>query len=284
MGETEDYGDGCVPLAHGTSHQDGGSDKIAVGELLGELHDEQKSAWTKVSGKPATFAPTVHATSHEAAGADVITAEGLAGELTAEQKSAWAKVSGKPTTFAPPFASSAEIIAGTEAAKATAPDQIAAAKAAGYFGKLVQIQHAVVTDVISGNVSFPIDNSIPQSNEGFEIITCKITPKNVANLLFIIAETIYGTFSTNACQLAMALFQDATAGALAAVTCGTHYAYGCKTLTHKMVAGTVAETTFKVRFGSDSANTITLNSVPATGGRVFGGVASTTLTIMEYST
>lgn len=148
---------------------------------------------------------------------------------------------------------------------------------------LAQVQHAVVTAVVSGTTIMPIDDTIPQNTEGFEVITCAITPKSETNLLVIIAETIYGSYTPNACHLAMALFQDTTAAALAAVTCGSHASYGCKTLTHKMVAGTTSATTFKIRFGSNAANTITLNSVPEASGRVFGGVASTTLTIFEYT-
>ena len=87
MSETEDYDKSATPTAHKTSHQDGGSDEIAVTGLAGLLADGQT--------------PLAHKTSHQDGGTDEILVEGLAGELTAEQKSAWAKVSGKPTTFAP---------------------------------------------------------------------------------------------------------------------------------------------------------------------------------------
>jgi len=39
---------------------------------LGEATDEQKSAWAKVSGKPATFPPSGHHASHEKGGADEV--------------------------------------------------------------------------------------------------------------------------------------------------------------------------------------------------------------------
>ena len=101
MGESEDY-DGAGGISpHGTTHQDGGSDKIAVDALLGELAAEQKSSWEKVSSKPLTFAPAAHGTTHQDGGSDKIAVDALLGELAAEQKSAWAKVSGKPTAFAP---------------------------------------------------------------------------------------------------------------------------------------------------------------------------------------
>ena len=101
MAETEDYDKSATPTAHKTTHQDGGSDEISVEGLAGELTAEQKSAWSKVSGKPTTFTPAAHKTTHQDGGSDEISVAGLDGELTAEQKSAWSKVSGKPTTFTP---------------------------------------------------------------------------------------------------------------------------------------------------------------------------------------
>jgi len=102
---------------HAVVHQDGGADEISIAALSGEAADEQKSAWTKVSGKPLTFDPTPHHASHEPGGADEITfptdhaadhenggvdeisITGLSGEAADEQKSAWTKVSGKPITL-----------------------------------------------------------------------------------------------------------------------------------------------------------------------------------------
>ncbi len=72
MTETEDYDKSATPTLHHASHEDGGSDEIAVGGLAGELADEQKSAWAKVSGKPAAFPPEGHHASHEEGGSDPI--------------------------------------------------------------------------------------------------------------------------------------------------------------------------------------------------------------------
>jgi len=72
MTETEDYDKSATPIAHKASHQDGGSDEISVEGLDGELSAEQKSAWGKVSGKPATFTPAGHGESHEPGGSDPV--------------------------------------------------------------------------------------------------------------------------------------------------------------------------------------------------------------------
>jgi len=97
MGETEDYTESVA--AHKASHEDGGADEVNVDGLSGELADEQKSEWSKVSGKPTTFPPEAHGEEHEAGEADEIDVGGLSGQLADEQLSSWAGVSGKPTWF-----------------------------------------------------------------------------------------------------------------------------------------------------------------------------------------
>lgn len=82
MAETEDYAEVTAPEAHAKSHEDHGSDEINVAALSGELADEQNSAWTKVSGKPATFPPDStlsHGSTHENGGSDKINVTGLVG-------------------------------------------------------------------------------------------------------------------------------------------------------------------------------------------------------------
>lgn len=182
------------------------------------------------------------------------------------------------------FASSAEIITGTEAAKAAAPDQIALAKAAGYFG-LVQVQHAVVTAVVSGTTTMPMDDSIPANTEGFEVITCAITPKSAANKLLIIANIPLLYASTDVGSAGIALFQDTTAPALAAISKGRTSgatSQGHATLVYSMVAGTVAATTFKIRAGANDTGTIYANSQYDSGTRIFAGVSAMTLTVFEF--
>jgi hypothetical protein len=81
MAETEDYGKSAIPLAHKTTHENGGSDEISVDELSGQLADDQPSAWALVSDKPSTFAPAAHKTSHQDGGSDEISVAGLSGLL-----------------------------------------------------------------------------------------------------------------------------------------------------------------------------------------------------------
>jgi hypothetical protein len=81
MAETEDYDKSATPLAHKTTHENGGSDEISVDELSGQLADDQPSTWALVSGKPTTYPPDHHKTQHQLGGGDTISVAGLSGLL-----------------------------------------------------------------------------------------------------------------------------------------------------------------------------------------------------------
>ena len=85
MTETEDYDKSAIAAAHAASHQDGGSDEISVEGLAGDLADPQESTWTRVGGKPTTFAPEAHKTSHQDAGSDELSVTALSGLLADPQ-------------------------------------------------------------------------------------------------------------------------------------------------------------------------------------------------------
>lgn len=149
---------------------------------------------------------------------------------------------------------------------------------------LVQAQHAVVTAAVSGTTIMPIDDTIPQNTEGFEVITCAITPSSASNLLIILANVCVSYYDPVGSYLsAMALFQDTTASALAAVLTNASGTSVPTTLVHKMTAGTTSETTFKIRVGPGGAGTVYINTANGVTTRRFGGVHSTTLTILEYT-
>lgn len=69
MNESEDYKRPVVPDAHSASHEDGGTDEVNVGDLSGELADNQP--------------PKDHASDHKAAGSDdLLSAPGAIGGAT----------------------------------------------------------------------------------------------------------------------------------------------------------------------------------------------------------
>jgi hypothetical protein len=80
----------------------------------------------------------------------------------------------------------------------------------------------------------------------------------------------------------VALFQDSTANALAAVVrpMGNANLHSINLL-YWMTAGTTSSTTFKIRAGSGTAGTTTFNGV--SGARYFGGVSNSNLSISEVT-
>jgi hypothetical protein len=53
------------------------------------------------------------------------------------------------------------------------------------------------------------------------------------------------------------------------------------TVTHVMTSGTVSPITFRARVGTTTAGTITLNG--SAGGREFGGVLFSSISVTEYA-
>jgi len=149
---------------------------------------------------------------------------------------------------------------------------------------LAQIQHAVVTAAVSGTTIMPVDDTIPQNTEGFEVITCAITPKSASNLLVIVANVAVSYYEpTGQYHAAVALFQDTTANALAACCANAAGGLAPTPLVYKMTAGTTSSTTFKIRVGPRGAGTVYVNTAYQQTTRMFGGVSATTLTIFEYT-
>ena len=143
------------------------------------------------------------------------------------------------------------------------------------------VQRVLVTDaaVATGTTVMVEDDSIPQKTEGDEYITVTITPTDTANKLRIttnlmVAGSANGTFVT-------ALFQDATANALAVTSQNTPSTNNNVTalLVFEMVAGTTSATTFKIRVGNTAAGTTTFNG--SAGSRRFGGVAASFIEVEE---
>lgn len=145
----------------------------------------------------------------------------------------------------------------------------------------VQVVNTQTGAVNTGTTIIPYDDTIPQITEGDEYMTLAITPTSANNKLKI---EVVGHFahSTIRPAFAIALFQDTTANALAAMCAGSNYSAGqdmpiC--FTHYMTAGTTSETTFRVRAGASAAGTTTFNG--AGGARKLGGVMASSITITE---
>ena len=147
-------------------------------------------------------------------------------------------------------------------------------------GSVLQVVNFQTGAVATGTTVIPHDDSIPQITEGTEFMTLAITPKNTSNLLKI--DVVMHVTMNGANYMISALFQDTTASALAAIN--VSLAQGANwtnslSYTHYMTAGTTNATTFKVRGGPNGSATFTFNG--QSGGRIYGGVAASSITITE---
>lgn len=148
--------------------------------------------------------------------------------------------------------------------------------------KVLQVVNVMEGGVITGTTVMPLDNSIPAKTEGDELFTLAITPFATVNKL-LIEVVIAGMTSSGGADTVVALFQDDTTGALAAasVTVTTASQMNPVSFTHYMTAGTVVETTFKVRVGPGLSGTATVNG--SASGRLLGGVMASSITITEIA-
>jgi hypothetical protein len=150
-----------------------------------------------------------------------------------------------------------------------------------HVGGIVQIVNTQTGAVATMTTLIPSDDTIPQITEGTQVLSATITPKSAANKLKIDV-VLYTQESTGGnTVITGALFQDATANALAAGFSqnGTTYNDPPIVFTHYMDAGGVAATTFTVRVGPQASATVTLNG--SGGVRMFGGVLRSSITITE---
>lgn len=146
-------------------------------------------------------------------------------------------------------------------------------------GFAVQTVSTKYSAYASGTTVLPYDDTIPQSTEGVEFMTQAITPKSATNKLIVEAKLMLGHSAGT--DITAALFQDATANALAADANYQGAAGGGITLVlcHEITAGTTSPITFKVRAGGAAAGTTSLNG--PNGSRKFGGITCSYIKVTE---
>ena len=122
------------------------------------------------------------------------------------------------------------------------------------FDPVVQRVSTETGTVATGTTTVPSNNSIPQNTAGDQYMSLSITPKASGNILRIDVTTFFAN-SASATNLVAALFQDATANALACGYMGSNSASQPVNIsfTHTMTAGTTSSTTFKVRIGGSAS-------------------------------
>jgi hypothetical protein len=149
--------------------------------------------------------------------------------------------------------------------------------------KIVQVVYTQSTANTTGTTLTPLDTSIPQNNEGTELLTLAITPTNTSNILRIDIDVKVGRDASSG-WVTQALHQDSTAAAISSrsiygnsvneVSAGTAWTYF-------MEAGTVSETTFKLRAGPNNSQTIRMNGDAGTN--YLTGNQPSTITVTEIA-
>lgn len=144
--------------------------------------------------------------------------------------------------------------------------------------KIAQIARYETGAFASGSGTIPLDNTKPQITEGDQYMSLAFTPQNAASELHIRVEVCANLNTSNG--LTVALFRDAVANALQVVTgYSVSNGHGPFVFTHKMVPGSTAAITFRVRAGGAGGSTY-FNGFSSGG--IFDGVFISSLTITEY--
>jgi hypothetical protein len=150
--------------------------------------------------------------------------------------------------------------------------------AAFEHARLVQVVNTTNVAMTTGTTAMPHDNTIPQNDEGDEILSRTITPTNTNNILLFEVIVQWATASNVA--MCCALFKDSDAGAIcASADYGSNREQSSMRLQH-FTTGSLgtSEIEFTVRFGGTSGTT-TING--DNGARTYGGVCTTGITISE---
>lgn len=152
---------------------------------------------------------------------------------------------------------------------------------AGGSGAIAQVAFAQFSASLTSDRVIALDDTIPQSGEGDEIMTLNFTPL-FADSTILIEVMVLGHDDSHG--WIMALFRDSVGDALSAASVSTIDSLETLSLAFSEPAVDVAARTYKVRAGVED----TVPSFPASftfngkdGGRVFGNIPKSSIKITE---
>ncbi len=154
---------------------------------------------------------------------------------------------------------------------------------------VIQVVNTQSSALQSGATAIPQDDSKPEDSEGFAFtdIDTAITPTSATNLLKI--DVVFqGASSANNGTFIVALhnadldadFAIAVGASSTALVDTTRTPI---TFTYFVLAGTTSATTFKIRAGNASGDTVTMNGISTGPARRFGGAMYSSITITEIT-
>lgn len=170
--------------------------------------------------------------------------------------------------------------------KATQAEAFAGTSAVPFMTPLATRQampartYAEVAANTAYTTTIPLDDTIPQSSEGSEIVTASITLSSTSSRLRVTFSGMVGD-SAGSLHVILAVFQDSGTDAIFAKA--MHHASATVTYPLDFVfeysPATTSAITIKVRAGPSSAATIRFNG--NSSGRYFGGVSKAALVLQE---
>lgn len=145
--------------------------------------------------------------------------------------------------------------------------------------KILGRTRAVSTSQSNNGASFiPADNTIPQNGEGFQVLTVTHNRQSATSQL-LVRWRAHASNNSLSGPLCSALFQDATAGALAVGVESTNNTYIIQLEgDYELVSGSTGNTTFNIRIGGASGTTY-FNQ--PSGGALYGGVVTSFIEVIE---
>jgi len=155
----------------------------------------------------------------------------------------------------------------------------AAKLASGAGGKVLQVVSASIGSS-SGTATFPFDNTAPQINEGFEIVSGSITPSSASNKIIITATFVMDKYQNG--SGAAALF-DGSSDAIYAVTKTTSEDGNPTPISMSYLdsPNTTSSVTYSIRCGSNGGSTMWINNTNF--GQRFNGRLNGSFILMEIA-
>lgn len=150
-------------------------------------------------------------------------------------------------------------------------------------GKPTTIHHGRATSVTyeTCGTDLPVDDSIPQITEGVEVLSLTVTPTNAASVLHIRTDLALGAAAAG--LVGAGLWIDSTAGALNADGTRVEGSTDVQRLVmdHYVSASNTTQRVYHVRIGPDAGGPANAFLNGSGGGRYFGGVMRSTLSVDE---
>lgn len=146
-------------------------------------------------------------------------------------------------------------------------------------GAVLQTVIAEVRTNATLSPGIPMDDTIPQSTEGTQVVTASITPSNAANKI-LVKSHFMGSGNQAGYTAIMAMFRDSASDAFAVsstITGANGYMFSCDSV-FLDAPNTTSAVTYKMRAGNNST-TLAMNG--STGGRIFGGASSCHIVLQE---